>query len=177
MASQTWATPGVYASERSSRLPSPTVERTSIFPPTCRSKTGSPACGWVGSGTVGVWHSASSCQGPDPPDDHCQDVVGGDGSEGPRVGASGRVVAEQPPARLAQLGGTTFGGALHRERTTRRTSDDEVARCGTPAVVDEQPVARSQPRSHRVTGDHREPPPRCRAPATGYRSSAARHAE
>src|SRR3954470_8230186 len=41
MASQTLATPGVYASERSSRLVSGTVAATAILPPRCRSKTGS----------------------------------------------------------------------------------------------------------------------------------------
>src|SRR3954447_10448950 len=43
MASQTRATPGVYASERSSRLDSATVGAIAILPCLCRSKTGSAA--------------------------------------------------------------------------------------------------------------------------------------
>ena len=41
IASQTRATPGVYASERSSRVASGTVEATAILPPRCRAKAGS----------------------------------------------------------------------------------------------------------------------------------------
>src|SRR3954447_19274045 len=43
MASQTRATPGVYARDRSSRLASETVGLIDIFPRLCRSKTGSAA--------------------------------------------------------------------------------------------------------------------------------------
>src|SRR5690348_13714830 len=43
MASQTRATPGVYARDRSSRLDSETVGLIDIFPCLCRSKTGSAA--------------------------------------------------------------------------------------------------------------------------------------
>src|SRR4051794_18914532 len=43
MASQTRATPGVYARERSSRVDSGTAELTTSFPPRCKVKTGS--CG------------------------------------------------------------------------------------------------------------------------------------
>ena len=50
IASQTRATPGVYARDRSSLPFTGTVEAIVIFPPTCRSNTGSPACGFSGSG-------------------------------------------------------------------------------------------------------------------------------
>src|SRR4051794_32363775 len=106
MASQTWATPGVYASDRSSRPTSGTVDRISILPPTWRSKTGDPSRVGAGSdmacqfltGASGRTSGPSSMKRPHLRHHERDDVAVRDGPDRPRVHPLGGVVALDPPA-------------------------------------------------------------------------------
>jgi hypothetical protein len=65
IAVHTRATPGVYASDRSSLLRSGTVEVVSSFPPTCNANAGSAASyGGVVPAAVTIGRAAVSCMSP-----------------------------------------------------------------------------------------------------------------
>src|SRR4051812_28332221 len=92
MAVQTLATPGVYARDRSSRLSTGTVERTSIFPPRCRRNAGSVSRS-VGSGAVTVVDRGT--------------------------GRDSLIIEVRGPAKMGHI--RVLGGALSRGAHVRRT--------------------------------------------------------
>ena len=135
-------------------------------------------------GMGGVRHRSSLAQRrrrhqrPDPAYDHGEDVVVGDRAVAPRVRALLGVVAEQPPARLAQLGRTPLGRPLDRERhhraggRPRRPPDAGSAGSRAAAGRPGTRVGRIESLTTRA-----RPQRGVRVPVPGYRSVAARHAE